>query len=183
MALHDSGEAETFDHANDGCVEYLASEAETHESDVEHDRDCTTCPVRLPEATGPSAATSADVGRAQGGVFDVSHTRPRRRDRDGRARHSLRTTSSSSPRRLGSATRAMAAIFAPGIAKANATRGRPPEAHTRPGAPFTRAGWAARARPLNVSATAFAPRTSAAAPMWTAAPSARATTSGSSTWS
>src|SRR2546430_10721669 len=46
MTLDDGGEAETFDHANHGRMECLARKAETHESDVEHDRDSTSCPER-----------------------------------------------------------------------------------------------------------------------------------------
>jgi len=36
MALHDGGEAETVDRANDGCVKDPAGEAEPDESDGEH---------------------------------------------------------------------------------------------------------------------------------------------------
>src|SRR5256885_2172422 len=36
MALDDGGEAETVDHANDGCVECLAGESETNEAHGEH---------------------------------------------------------------------------------------------------------------------------------------------------
>src|SRR5256886_8714298 len=46
MSLDDGGEAEPLYHANDGRVECLARKAETHESDVEHDRDSTSCPER-----------------------------------------------------------------------------------------------------------------------------------------
>lgn len=49
--------------------------------------------------------------------------------------------------------------------KLNATRGRPPDAHTSPGAPFTIAGCAAWARPEKVFATSAAPRPSADAPL------------------
>lgn len=59
------------------------------------------------------------------------------------------------------------------MVKPNATFGRAPGAHTRPGAPLTSADWAARARAKKVSATAAAPRTSCAAPACTTAPSAR----------
>ena len=38
-ALDDGGQTETRDRANDRRVEYSAREAETDESDVEHDRD------------------------------------------------------------------------------------------------------------------------------------------------
>ena len=38
VALHDRGQAEAVDRANHGCVKYPAGEAETDESDVEHDR-------------------------------------------------------------------------------------------------------------------------------------------------
>ncbi len=48
MTLDDGGEAEPFYCANDRRVECLTRKAQTHESDVEHDRDCTTCPVGLP---------------------------------------------------------------------------------------------------------------------------------------
>jgi hypothetical protein len=37
MALHDGGQAETFHHANDGCVKRLPGEAEPDQSDVDHD--------------------------------------------------------------------------------------------------------------------------------------------------
>src|SRR2546421_12303493 len=40
-ALHDGRKAETLDHTNHRCVEYLAREAETDQSDIEHEGDCT----------------------------------------------------------------------------------------------------------------------------------------------
>src|SRR3989449_3235448 len=46
MTLDDGGEAETFDHTNHGRMECLTRKSETHESDVEHDRDSTSCPER-----------------------------------------------------------------------------------------------------------------------------------------
>src|SRR2546430_3908838 len=50
------------------------------------------------------------------------------------------------------------------VGKAKATRALPPGDHTSPGAPLTSGGWAARARPEKVAATARAPRTSLGVP-------------------
>src|SRR5437867_12732909 len=36
-ALHDGRKAETLDHTNHRCVEYLAREAETDQSEIEHE--------------------------------------------------------------------------------------------------------------------------------------------------
>src|SRR5439155_25726343 len=46
MALDDGGEAETFYHTNHGRMECLTCKSETHQADVEHDRDSTSCPER-----------------------------------------------------------------------------------------------------------------------------------------
>jgi hypothetical protein len=48
----------------------------------------------------------------------------------------------------------------PVTVKPNTTRGRPPGTHTAPTAPSMSTGWANRARPEKVPATAVAPRTS-----------------------
>src|SRR5438445_1229810 len=102
-------------------------------------------------------------------------------DDTGSFHHGARIVKSSCRSRSGSASKSIATIFPPAVVNRNTTRGRSPAIHTSPAAPFTSAGCAAWARPLKVSATACAPRTSAAAPIRTAAGSARSTTSGSST--
>src|SRR2546425_4045999 len=53
-----------------------------------------------------------------------------------------------------SAIRSISTILPFAIVKAKTTRALPPGAHTSPGAPLTSAGWAARARPEKVAATA-----------------------------
>ena len=66
------------------------------------------------------------------------------------------------PSSSSSASRWISTILPSAIVKSKTTFGRPPEAHTSPATPSISAGCAAFARPENVSATAAAPRTSAA---------------------
>src|SRR5439155_950357 len=61
-ALDDGGEVEAVDRANDGGVKYLAREAETDESDVEHTGDCTRTvelrTVNTPRTRRPDSSTA-----------------------------------------------------------------------------------------------------------------------------